>query len=169
MFIAMLILTLVASAVGIADNVTSGIARKKVSEKAAKLAQQIDRNSELRDKLFQAYQAKDYALANMLIQASPFSGAYNKIVEESKAIKKEYEAKDKQLRDEIDKIRDKKNSVESHSSASGIVDGAMGIHSANKTDTTYNNVEGLVNAGISNINSGSLSGNIGPINMKGSK
>lgn len=154
---------------GIADNAVAGTARQRMLVKAEKLANQINKVDSLKNDLLNAYNNKDYELANNIMLASPFSGAYQTLKDERLRVKNEFESKRERLNNLSDEINRNRTEASAGSTASGLVDGSMAHINADKIrDDFSGEINKLVSGGATNIsdNTSSLGPIKDPVNKK---
>lgn len=155
-------MAIVGLVLGIADNAVAGTARQKMLAKAEKLANQINKVDSLRNDLLNAYNNKDYELANNIMLASPFSGAYQTLKNERIRVKNEYEMKKKHLDDLSDEINKSRAAASAGSTASGLVDGSIAHANADKVKDDFSTeINKLVSGGATNISENTNS--LGPV------
>lgn len=152
MFLAMIIMTVVSAVYGAVSTAVSDTGRQKVMKKATNLANQVTRNEKMKSELIDAYNKRDYDLANQILIASPFSGAYKTLVQEKERINQEFEQKKTQIDNLSDDMNKELADVNSHSSASGVIGGTQAHLAANEAKDDYSGeINKLVSGGVTNI------------------
>lgn len=136
--------------IGITDLVVSDTGRQKVLKQVEKLENQINQVSGLKQDLLDAFQKKDYALANDILISSPFSATYKKLLDDKERINKEFKEKKSRIEKLENEIEVSKGKYSSHSTASGLVGGTLAHLEDAKSDFSAD-INNLVNGGINTI------------------
>lgn len=144
------LLALLGPVVTIIDQVVGDTGRAKVLRIVKSLEDQINRTTTLKNQLIDAFNRKDYDLANSLLYSSPFSGTYQILQKERDRIQREAKDKYDRIQNVEDKIAKSKAEYDQHTTAAGTVGGTLAHLEDAKSDFT-NDINDLVKGGVTTI------------------
>lgn len=116
MITASIIIGFLLSGYSLAGSIWGSVQTSRLQKEAQKVADALNRNSELRNKLLAAYQDRDYKLGSALIMNSPVGSAYKHLKQEIAQNKSEYEEKSKEIENSDKALRDAQSNIKSPTS-----------------------------------------------------
>lgn len=150
MITASIIVGIIASAYGVAGAIYGSVQANRLNSLATKIANALNTNSELKSKVLQAYQDKDYKLANALISNSPVGSAYRNLKNEIDKNKREKDAKIQEIEDSDKELKEAQAGLKTPTNdlIGGVVN-SIGDNTA-KVDAALKTSSNLIEGGMKN-------------------
>lgn len=150
--LAFLILTFAGVLTKVLDSSVAGTASYKARQIAIKLGSQIAKTEGMANQLVEAYNRRDYELANNILLASPFSGSYQTLINDRERINKEFKAKKTKLENLSKEMSASKAYADIAMNTSDWIAGANEHENLDKIKHDYKDeIDKLVSGGISEI------------------